>query len=74
MTIQEKQQKVVEEFFLEDWMDKYEYPIELGKTFPPLDDSSKQEKESYKRMSIKWFGLMLEERTENSSSKQTAMR
>ncbi len=45
MTIQEKQQKVVEEFsFLEDWMDKYEYLIELGKNLPPLDDSSKQEK------------------------------
>ncbi|HOO69090.1 MAG TPA: SufE family protein [Bacteroidales bacterium] len=45
MTIQEKQQKVVEEFsFLEDWMEKYEYLIELGKNLPPLDDSSKQEK------------------------------
>ena len=45
MTIQEKQQKVLEEFsFLEDWMDKYEYLIELGKNLPPLDDSSKQEK------------------------------
>lgn len=45
MTIQEKQQKVVEEFsFLEDWMDKYEYLIELGKNLPPLEDSSKQEK------------------------------
>ena len=45
MTIPEKQQKIVEEFsFLEDWMDKYEYLIELGKNLPPLDDSSKQEK------------------------------
>ena len=45
MTIQEKQEKIIEEFsFLEDWMDKYEYLIELGKNLPPLDDSSKQEK------------------------------
>jgi cysteine desulfuration protein SufE len=45
MTIPEKQQKIVEEFsFLEDWMDKYEYLIELGKNLPPLEESSKQEK------------------------------
>jgi cysteine desulfuration protein SufE len=45
MTIQEKQQKIVEEFsFLEDWMDKYEYLIDLGKHLPPLEESSKQEK------------------------------
>ncbi|HOO42199.1 MAG TPA: SufE family protein [Bacteroidales bacterium] len=45
MTIPEKQQKIVEEFsFLEDWMDKYEYLIELGKNLPPLEEGSKQEK------------------------------
>ncbi len=45
MTIPEKQQKIVEEFsFLENWMDKYEYLIELGKNLPPLEESSKQEK------------------------------
>jgi cysteine desulfuration protein SufE len=45
MTIPEKQQKIVEEFsFLEDWMDKYEYLIELGKNLLPLEESSKQEK------------------------------
>ncbi|HQB23066.1 MAG TPA: SufE family protein, partial [Bacteroidales bacterium] len=37
MTIQEKQEKIIEEFsFLEDWMDKYEYLIELGKKLSPL--------------------------------------
>ncbi|MFA5768071.1 MAG: SufE family protein [Bacteroidales bacterium] len=45
MTIPEKQQKIVEEFsFLEDWMDKYEYLIELGKNLPPLEAHSKQDK------------------------------
>ncbi|MFA5302350.1 MAG: SufE family protein [Bacteroidales bacterium] len=45
MTIPEKQQKIVEEFsFLEDWMDKYEYLIELGKNLTPLEAQSKQDK------------------------------
>jgi cysteine desulfuration protein SufE len=45
MTIPEKQQKIVEAFsFLEDWMDKYEYLIELGKNLPPLEAQSKQDK------------------------------
>ncbi|MDD2538354.1 MAG: SufE family protein [Bacteroidales bacterium] len=45
MTIQEKQAEIVEEFaYLEDWMDKYEYLIELGKKLPPLEESSRQEK------------------------------
>ncbi|HNR27402.1 MAG TPA: SufE family protein [Bacteroidales bacterium] len=45
MTIQEKQKQIVEEFsFLEEWMDKYEYLIELGKKLPPLEDSLRLEK------------------------------
>ena len=45
MTIQEKQAEIVKEFaYLEDWMDKYEYLIELGKKLPPLEESSRQEK------------------------------
>jgi len=44
MTIQEKQEKIIEEFsFLEDWMDKYEYLIELGKKLPPLREEAKTE-------------------------------
>ena len=45
MTIKDKQAQIVEEFsFMEDWMDKYEYLIELGRKLPPLEDASKTEK------------------------------
>jgi cysteine desulfuration protein SufE len=42
MTLEEKQQAIVEEFALfEDWMQKYEYIIELGKDLPIIEDSKK---------------------------------
>ena len=45
MTIEDKQAQITEEFsFLEDWMDKYEYLIELGKKLPPLEENSRTEK------------------------------
>jgi cysteine desulfuration protein SufE len=37
MSIQEKQQDIIDEFAIyDDWMDKYEYIIELGKSVPTL--------------------------------------
>ncbi|MBM3917152.1 MAG: SufE family protein [Sphingomonadales bacterium] len=37
MSIQEKQQEIIDEFSIyDDWMDKYEYIIELGKSVPSL--------------------------------------
>ena len=37
MTIQEKQQEIIDEFAIyDDWMDKYEYIIELAKSVPTL--------------------------------------
>jgi cysteine desulfuration protein SufE len=42
MTIQEKAQKLVEEFnYFDDWMDKYNYIIELGKSLPAIEDKFK---------------------------------
>ena len=42
MTIKEKQQEIVEEFaFLEDWEQKYEYIIDLGKELKGLPDDKK---------------------------------
>jgi cysteine desulfuration protein SufE len=39
MTIAEKQEQVVSEFSLfEDWMDKYNYLIEMGRSIPMIDD------------------------------------
>ena len=40
MTIEEIQQEIIEEFSLfGDWMEKYEYIIELGKSLPLIDPS-----------------------------------
>ncbi|MFZ9028839.1 MAG: SufE family protein [Crocinitomicaceae bacterium] len=42
MTLEEKQQDIIDEFAIyDDWMDKYEYIIELGKDLPLIDDSKK---------------------------------
>lgn len=39
MTIEEKQQDVIEQFGdMDDWMDKYGYIIELGSALPPIDE------------------------------------
>lgn len=44
MTIQEKQQEVVQDFnFLEDWEQKYEYLIDLGKELPAMPPEKKIE-------------------------------
>ena len=42
--LEQRQQQVIEEFSVfTDWMDKYEYLIELGKELEPLPDSDKTE-------------------------------
>lgn len=42
MTIEQKQQDIVDEFgIFEDWMEKYEYIIELGKELPVIDTAKK---------------------------------
>jgi cysteine desulfuration protein SufE len=42
MTIQEKQQELIDEFAIyDDWMDKYEYIIELGKAVKGIADQDK---------------------------------
>jgi len=44
MTIKETQEEIVEEFALfDEWMDKYEHIIELGKDLPIIDDKYKVE-------------------------------
>ncbi len=41
-TIEEIEAEIVEEFgMFEDWMEKYEYIIELGKSLPMIDDKYK---------------------------------
>lgn len=42
MTINEKQDELIEDFaFYTDWMEKYEYIIQLGKELPLIHDSYK---------------------------------
>ena len=44
MTIKERQEQIIEDFSVfGEWLDKYEYIIELGKSLPGLDDSKKTE-------------------------------
>lgn len=42
MTIKEIEQQIVEEFSVfDDWMDKYQYIIDLGKSMPVIDEAKK---------------------------------
>ena len=42
-SISEVEQEIISEFeFLPEWMDKYEYIIDLGKSMPIIDESKKQ--------------------------------
>lgn len=42
MSIQEAEDRIIEEFsFFDDWMDKYNYIIELGKSLPLIDPQYK---------------------------------
>ncbi|HTO37261.1 MAG TPA: SufE family protein [Brumimicrobium sp.] len=44
MTIQEKEQDIIDEFAIyDDWMDKYAYIIELGKDLPIIAEEHKVE-------------------------------
>lgn len=42
MTIEEKQEELIDEFSVfDDWMQRYEYMIDLGKSLPMIDESLK---------------------------------
>lgn len=42
MTIDEKQQEIIDEFNdIDDWMDRYGYIIDLGNQLPPIDEKLK---------------------------------
>ena len=44
MTLEEKKQQIIEDFSLYDeWLDKYEYLIELGKALEPFPEEKKTE-------------------------------
>ncbi|MDE5811406.1 MAG: SufE family protein [Muribaculaceae bacterium] len=42
MTIDQRQQEIIDEFAdIDDWMDRYGYIIDLGNALPPIDESLK---------------------------------
>ena len=42
MTLEDKQQEIIQDFAIfDDWMEKYEYIIELGKDLPIIEDAKK---------------------------------
>jgi len=63
MTIQEKQAEVVEDFALfDDWMERYEYMISLGKTLPQIAEDKKTDDNIIKGCQSKvWLDATLED-------------
>ncbi len=44
MTVKEVEKQIVEEFSIfEEWLDKYEYLIELGKSLPLIEETGKRD-------------------------------
>jgi len=49
MTIKEIQEEIVDEFLMfDDWMERYEYIIELGKSIPLIDEKYKTDDNAIK--------------------------
>ena len=63
MTIKEIQKEIIDEFeMFDDWMDRYEYLIELGKSLPVIDDQLKVEDNIIKGCQSKvWLHSKLED-------------
>lgn len=63
MKIKEIEQQIVEEFSVfDDWMDKYQYIIDLGKSLPVIDESAKREDNLIKGCQSRvWLDCRVEE-------------
>lgn len=63
MTISEIQEDIVDEFSMfDDWMQRYEYMIDLGKSLPIIDESLKTEDRLIKGCQSKvWLNAELKE-------------
>lgn len=45
MTLDEKQNEIIDTFSaFDDWMDRYQYLVELGNTLPPLPEADKNDR------------------------------
>ena len=62
MSIKEIEQEIIEEFdMFSDWMEKYDYLIELGKDLPMIADANKTEENIIKGCQSKvWLNANLE--------------
>ena len=65
MTIKEIQEEIIDEFSMfDDWMERYEYIIELGKSLPIIDDQYKLDENLIKGCQSKvWMFSELEKDT-----------
>lgn len=70
MTIKEIQEEIIDEFSMfDDWMERYEYIIELGKSLPIINDNFKLEENLIKGCQSK---VWLYSELENDTIKYTA--
>lgn len=63
MTLDEKQQEIIEEFkMFDNWMDKYNYLIELSQDLPEMDPGEKTDKNLIEGCQSKvWLNAEMEE-------------
>ncbi len=63
MTIKEIQEEIVDEFSMfDDWMERYEYIIELGKSIPLIDEQFKTDENIIKGCQSKvWLYAVLDD-------------
>ena len=75
MSIQERQDEVIEEFSMfEDWMDKYDYLISLGKELPLIAEEKKVEENLIKGCQSRvWLDAQLEDGKINFSADSDAI-
>ena len=75
MTIKEIQEEIIDEFSMfDDWMDRYEYLIELGKSLPIIDEQFKLDENLIKGCQSKvWLYSELENDTIKFSADSDAI-
>lgn len=75
MSINERQDEIVEEFgFFEDWMEKYEHLIGLGKELPLIDSNKKLDENLIKGCQSRvWLDAQLQDGKINYSADSDAI-
>ena len=75
MTIQEIEEEIINEFAIfDDWMDKYEYIIDLGKDLPLLNEIHKKEENLIKGCQSRvWLNAEIKDNTINYTADSDAI-